>query len=147
MMSGRLEQIWKKRFRRGPMDPILRANVRAGRGLVDNADQGGRRQITIVSRERWDAVASEMGQPVDPVMRRANLLVSGIDLRDSRDKVLRVGACRFRIRGETRPCERMDEALAGLRAALRTNWGGGAYAEVLGDGEIAVGNEVCWEES
>ena len=39
----------------------------------------------------------------------------------------------------------MDEAHAGLRAALKTDWGGGAYAEVLDDGEISVGDEVCWK--
>jgi MOSC domain-containing protein YiiM len=39
----------------------------------------------------------------------------------------------------------MDEALDGLRAALAVNWGGGVFAEVLGDGEIRVGDEVGWE--
>lgn len=59
--------------------------------------------------------------------------------------MLRVGPCRLRIRGETRPCERMDEAHRGLRAALGDHWGGGAYAEVLDDGAIAVGDAVTWE--
>ena len=41
---SRLEQIWIKRVRRGPMDPAQKASVVAGKGIVGNANQGGRRQ-------------------------------------------------------------------------------------------------------
>ena len=39
----------------------------------------------------------------------------------------------------------MDEACAGLQAALAPAWGGGAFGEVIGDGEIAVDAVVYWE--
>jgi MOSC domain-containing protein YiiM len=29
---------------------------------------------------------------------------------------------------------------------MQVNWGGGVFAEVLDSGEIAVGDEVDWEE-
>ena len=91
-MAGRLERIWRKRCRRGPMDPRSRVELRAGAGLVDDAKQSRTRQVTIVSRERWKAVAEALGQHVDPVLRRANLLISGVDLENSRGNILRVGS-------------------------------------------------------
>jgi MOSC domain-containing protein YiiM len=38
----------------------------------------------------------------------------------------------------------MEEALPGLRSAMRLNWRGGVFAEVLDDGEISVGDHVAW---
>jgi MOSC domain-containing protein YiiM len=142
-----LESIWIKRFRRGPMDPASEATLVAGRGLVGNANQGGKRQVTIISREAWEAVQRELGENLAPETRRANLLVSGVDLVDTRGRVLRIGACRVRVYGETKPCWQMEEAHAGLQSALRPDWRGGAFAEVLDGGRIAVGDRVEWLEA
>ena len=129
------------------MDPLSRVEFRAGAGLVDDAKRSRTRQVTIVSRERWKAVAEALGQHVDPVLRRANLLISGVDLENSRGNMLRVGSGRLRVNGETRPCERMDEPLPGLRAERRHRWGGGVYASVLEDGKSAVGGPVEGERA
>jgi MOSC domain-containing protein YiiM len=144
-MTGSLEAIWIKRAHRGEMDRVPLATLVAGRGIVGNADQGRRRQVTIIEQEAWDEMMRDLNAAVAPKARRANLLVSGMPLAQSRNRILRVGSCRLRIGGETRPCERMDEALPGLRARMAVDWGGGVFAEVLEGGEISVGDEVSWE--
>ena len=145
MEAGRLEAVWVKRMKRGPMDPVEIAIFETGRGLAGNANRGGRRQVTIISHERWDAVCRALGHALDPSTRRANLMVSGVDLARSRGRILAVGAARLRINGETRPCWQMEEAHAGLQAAMEPEWGGGAFAEVLTGGEVSVGDRVAWE--
>ena len=144
--AGRLEAIWIKRAHRGPMDPAERATLDDNQGITGNADRGGRRQVTIIEKEVFEALPEKLGVAIDPVLRRANLMVSGIRLADTREKILAVGDGRLKILGETTPCSGMDEAHQGLQEALRPNWGGGAFGIVLGDAGITVGDEVRWLE-
>jgi MOSC domain-containing protein YiiM len=141
---GKLEHIFIKRAKGGPMDAAAGATLHVGRGIEGNANQGGRRQVTIVSTERWAELMAELDSDLSPRVRRANIVVSGIDLQESRGRTLKVGACRLLIGGETRPCEQMEAALPGLQAAMRERWGGGAFAAVVDDGEISVGDRVEW---
>ena len=142
---SKLEQIWIKRMHRGPMDSAARAQVVAGKGIVGNANQGGKRQVTIVSNKHWTDVTAPLGHTPDPRLRRANLLVSDIDFGDARGRILTIGKVRIRIYGETRPCEQMEAAAPGLQEAMKVPWGGGAFGEVLDDGEIAIGDPVTMQ--
>jgi MOSC domain-containing protein YiiM len=141
---GEVAAIWIKRFKRGPMDAVESAQLVAGRGMVGNANQGGKRQVTIIDEQAWQNAVSDVGAAVEPRMRRANVMLRGLDLARSRGKVLQLGECRIRIYGETRPCERMEEAAPGLRAALSPEWRGGAFGEVLEGGTIRVGDEAAF---
>jgi MOSC domain-containing protein YiiM len=139
---SQLTQIWIKRMHRGPMDSAASATVVAGRGIKGNANQGGKRQVTIVSSRNWEKVTAPLGATPDPRLRRANLLVSDIDFTDAHGQILKIGQIRIKISGETRPCEQMEAAVSGLQEAMSVPWGGGAFGEILDDGEIAVGDPV-----
>ena len=128
------------------MDPVTSARLSAGRGLIGNADQGGLRQVTLIEKEIWREVMLAIHGPLKPASRRANLLITGVSLAGSRGRILRVGEAQLKIVGENKPCERMDEALPGLQAALYRDWRGGAFAIVLSDAEVKTGDAVCWED-
>lgn len=143
---GRLRAIWLKRFKGGPMDPRETAVLIPGQGLAGNANQGGRRQVTVLTEEGWSAATSELGTALDPATRRANLLLAGIPLESTRGRILRIGPARLRIWTECTPCYQMDQARPGLQEALRPHWRAGVCAQVIDGGEIRVGDEVGWEE-
>lgn len=141
-MPGELKAIWIKRIKQGPMDPVEKAALIENKGIVDNANVGGKRQVTIIVEEVWQELMEETGAKLDPSSRRANLLVSNIQLQNSHGKILQVGDCKIRIYGETKPCEQMNAAFQGLREAMVPGWRGGAYGVVLNSGEIRIGDRV-----
>jgi len=143
--EGRLEAIWIKRAHRGPMDSVEAADLLEGQGVAGSVDRSRRRQVTILSQEAWAACMKELDATLDPSTRRANLLVSGIQLARTRDRVLRIGDARLLIGGEVTPCERMEEALTGLQAVMCPEWCGGVFAQVVTGTMIHVGDRVAWE--
>jgi MOSC domain-containing protein YiiM len=145
MSEGYVTGIFIKRAHGGPMDSRPDATLEAGRGIAGSADAGGRRQVTLLSHERWAELMRQVGASLGAEARRANIVLSGIDLENTRGRTLVIGACRLRIGGETRPCELMEEAAPGLQAAMREHWGGGAFAEVLVGGQVTVGDAVRWD--
>ena len=63
---GQLEAIWLKRMKSGPMDPVEQATLKAHRGLVGNANQGGKRQVTLIEQEMWQDVMGKMNGTLYP---------------------------------------------------------------------------------
>jgi MOSC domain-containing protein YiiM len=143
--GGRIEAIWLKRSIRGAMDSVPEATLVEGEGIQDDANRGrSQRQVTVIEREVFDRIRGALPD-ADPSMRRANIMVSGVRLQDTRGRVLVLGDVRIGLRGETRPCERMDEQCDGLRVELESGWGGGAYGVVLEGGTVRVGDPASLE--
>ena len=141
-MSGKVEALWIKRAHRGVMDPKNSVTLVERKGIDADANFGrSKRQVTVIEKEVLDRISAEFPE-VEPSMRRANVMVSGIRLEDTRDHILTLGEVEILLCGETRPCERMDAQVQGLTAALDPNWNGGAYGVVLNDGQIRVGDDV-----
>jgi MOSC domain-containing protein YiiM len=145
MITGRVDAIWIKRAHRGPMDSVQEATLVADQGVAGSADRSRRRQVSLLESEAWTACMTELGVDKDPAGRRANILLSGITLGHTRGRVLIIGDARLTIGGELTPCERMDEVTPGLQAALRPDWRGGVFAQVLTGGVIRVGDPVEWD--
>lgn len=146
-MSGRIEAIWIKRAHRGVMDTVQSALLVAGLGIARNVDRSRRRQVTLFEAESWTACMRELGAKKDPAGRRANILVSGVALARTRGRILMIAGATLAIGGELTPCERMEDVTPGLQAALRPDWRGGVFAQVLTGGLIAVGDAVDWQEA
>src|SRR3569832_1347198 len=133
-MTGTLAGIARHARPKAPMELLnhTRVTVEAGiagdfRGAVKPRGKG-RRQIP------WQE-------------RRVNLLVDGIDLPQQPGALLRIGdEVVVKITGECDPCSRMETIAAGLRAALTPDWRGGALAQVISGGEIAIGDEIRIEQ-
>ncbi|MCE7791925.1 MOSC domain-containing protein [Salipaludibacillus sp. CUR1] len=145
-MAGELRAIWIKRMARGPMDPVDKGTLIENRGLHTNKDQGGKRQVTLIDENVWSELMDQLNADLDPSARRANLMLKGINLEKSRGRHLQIGRTMIKIYGETKPCERMDEALPGLKDAMYENWKGGAYGVVVKGGEISTGDKAEWVE-
>lgn len=111
----------------------------------------GRRQISLIEAESWDAALADLAPGADRMLpwheRRANLLVHGIRLPREAGTIIAIGdSLRIEITCECDPCSRMDEILPGLKAALLPDWRGGVLGRVLTDGDIAIGDEVRIEQ-
>ena len=78
-------------------------------------------------------------------VRRANLLIEGLDLRETTGARLRIGDVVLQVSCETEPCYRMEEAVPGLKAALEPGWRGGVCCRVVKGGAITPGVAVALE--
>src|SRR6266513_2596945 len=101
------------------MDSVEEATLVEGQGVAGSVDRGRRRQVTLLESEAWAACMSELGVHKDPALRRANILLGGVRLVDTRGRILVIGETRLAIGGELTPCERMEQVTTGLQAALR----------------------------
>ncbi|MBY0426417.1 MAG: hypothetical protein K2Q22_12320, partial [Cytophagales bacterium] len=75
MASGNLEAIWIKKVKYAPLEPTPIAFLKLDKGIVGNYNQGGKRQVTIIEKEKWEQVNAQLNTNIHPSSRRANLMV------------------------------------------------------------------------
>jgi len=139
---GRLLAIATKEKTRAPM--TAHGSLRVGAaGLPGERAHPAKSALTLLSREAWDAACRELGVALPWTLRRANLLVEGVDLAGSTGRRLVVGALVLEVSEETTPCRVMDALHPGLRAALVPDWRGGVSCRVITPAEIRVGDSVA----
>ena len=131
-----------------PMQKRDAALVSCESGVEGDArGKPGRRQVTVMAREAWEAACGEVGAQLAWTLRRANLLVEGIPRRPEPGARLTLGGAVLEVTGETDPCVRMDQTRPGLFAALERDVRGGVCCRVIETGRVATGDEALWEDA
>ena len=125
------------------MTEVQQCEVLPGRGITTENRKAGKREITLISKERWEQTCSQLGAALPWYTRRANLLIEGLDLASAIGEVLAIGDhVKIRIHGETKPCSIMDKQHQGLRKTLEPDFRGGVYGQVLSAGSLRTGDPV-----
>jgi len=142
-MTGTVVALARCLVKRGPMELLKQARISLDKG-VEGDPRGHKkgRQVTVLSREAWEAACADLGRPLDWTTRRANVLVEGVDLAFTKHQRLRIGEVLFTIAMQTQPCFLMDEFEPGLKQALKPEWRGGVCCAVLTPGTIHIGDKV-----
>ena len=131
-----------------PMATVNETTLREESGVHGDYQSGrGPRQVTVLFKDNWDAACAEVGADLAWTTRRANIFVDGMTLDNCKGLQLEIGGAILEVTGETLPCNIMEDAQSGLRAALGKDWRGGVTCRVMQTGAIAVGSTVLAVES
>lgn len=147
MGEGRVEAIFISADHGELPAPVERVQARAGRGLEGNryywppgdAPSGG--AVTLISAEATEAVAAEGAVSITPAETRRNVLTRGIDVNALVGKRFRIGNVKCEGVELCEPCASL-ESLTQPGVIKTYVHRCGLNADILTDGEIAVGDVV-----
>ena len=129
---------------------VERVRALAGRGLEGDryaagigtfSERLGKRDVTLIESEALEAYTRESGQKLSAAEARRNLLTQGVRLNDLVGREFQVGTVRLRGLRLSEPCTHLMRLTrpGTLRGLVHR---GGLVAEVLCDGELAVGDKI-----
>jgi len=116
-------------------------------GVQGDHGTSKRRQVTLLDEAAWQIACSEVGTELDWTIRRANILVQGLELPSLLNQQIRVGTALVEVIGEVTPCHFMDAAKPGLETALTPDWRGGVYGRIIAAGIVEIGDNISNQAS
>lgn len=143
LIQGRISAIAIKEREFGPLRSLTEATAVIGQGIDGDIPASIQRGVTLLSLHDWNAVQKDLGVQAHWHTRRANLLIDGAGgIGHWIGRMIQVGEAVIAVRGETRPCARMDAQVAGLTRALASACRGGVHGEVIRGGRMRLGDAV-----
>lgn len=144
MDGGRVEAIFVG-GERALLAPVESARALAGRGLEGNRyfydDAPPGRALTLIAAEALEDLHAETGIELDALDSGRNVLTRGVDVNALVGKRFRIGAVECRGVELCEPCRHLESVTQPgvLRGLVHR---GGLNADILTDGDIAVGDAV-----
>jgi MOSC domain-containing protein YiiM len=148
-MGGRVEGIYIAAEHGELPEPVQSVRALAGRGLEGNRyffdDAAPGRALTLIAAEAVEAMEQEHGISIEPRESRRNVVTRGIDVNALVGKRFRVGGVECRGIELCEPCTDLQAMTKpGIIKGLAHR--GGLNADILSDGEIAIGDAVVAED-
>jgi MOSC domain-containing protein YiiM len=146
-MTGRVEGIYVSPKKGELPEPVESVRARAGRGLEGNryffdGDAPAGQALTLIAAEAVEALEQEQGIALEPRETRRNVVTRGIDVNALVGKRFHVGDVECFGVELCEPCTTLQAMTKrGVIKALKHR--GGLNADILSDGEIAVGDAVA----
>ncbi|MEZ4648445.1 MAG: MOSC domain-containing protein [Candidatus Eisenbacteria bacterium] len=143
-MEHRVLRLWYRPSPGATPIEVESLELLAGQGVDLDHTKGSMRHVTIVFEDDWRQAASDAGRAdLDPVGRRANVLLSGGGGQSWIKRWVRLGPSLFEVKGITAPCEVMDEFHPGLKDALKPNARAGVWGRLHEGGTLRVGDVLA----
>jgi MOSC domain-containing protein YiiM len=146
-MAGRVEGIYISETEGTLPEPVDRVEAVAGTGLRGNryffadANAPPGRALTLIAVEALEAFEAETGIPLSAAESRRNVLVRGVDVNALVGKRFRVGGVECEGVELCEPCLHL-EGMTRPGVIKGMTHRAGLNADVLSDGEIAIGDAV-----
>ena len=134
-MSGSVEAICIADTPDALPEPVARVRAHAGEGLEGEYHS----DLTLIAAE---VISEDPAVPIDHAESRRNVLTRGIDLNALVGRRFRVGSVECVGSELAEPCRRLEKLNGENRLLRHLAHRAGLRADVVSDGEIAVGDSV-----
>src|SRR3954452_8097886 len=125
-------------------EPVERVRVTAGHGLDGDFHAGvdGNVALTLIAEEALEGLLADTGLDISHAETRRNVLTRGVDLNALVGQRFRVGDVVCEGVELCEPCRRLARLVDELKVLRGLVHRGGLRADIVTDGEIAVGDSV-----